>query len=253
MARRTIAKKKPSLGPSKLRMMPVRRISYLLPLPYPILPASTDDRVNMPRPTAAATNTKSFLQPRRASISLRLPQTSTAQFLQPKRRLGLSPTRWLSLDCFLLVDWWAHFTEGKNFTAWFTKWGLTWMCLLLLLLLACTQNAGLWKTFGMCLIGFPSRMLHHGMPWLDVTGSVVWLTPQFSCLRGCKQKEYRQITSLWFQFFLLVAGLVGKGLTIFRSMKVLGPSQSSWNKDEIFSSGENRPQGLEQFSHIFSY
>ncbi|KAL6344332.1 hypothetical protein AAG906_037910 [Vitis piasezkii] len=28
--------------------MPVKRISYLLPLPYPILPASTDDKVNMP-------------------------------------------------------------------------------------------------------------------------------------------------------------------------------------------------------------
>ena len=91
--RRTIAKNKPSLGPSKLRMMPVRSISYLLPLPYPILPASTDDKVNMPRPTVATTNTKSFLPPRQASTSLRLPQTSTTQFLQPKRRLGLSPTR----------------------------------------------------------------------------------------------------------------------------------------------------------------
>ncbi|XP_034706064.1 kinesin-like protein KIN-14S [Vitis riparia] len=87
--RRTIAKNKPSLGPSKLRMMPVRRISYLLPPPSPILPASTDDRGNMPRPTAAATNTKSFLQPRRTSISLRLPQTSTAQVLQPKRRVSI--------------------------------------------------------------------------------------------------------------------------------------------------------------------
>ena len=34
---------------------------------------------------------------------------------------------------------------------------------------------------------------------------------------------------------------------------MLGPSQSSWNKNEIFYSGENRPQGLEQFSHILSY
>ena len=69
--------------------MPVRRISYLLPPPSPILPASTDDRVNMPRPTAAATNTKSFLQPRRTSICLRLSQTSTAQVLQPKRRVSI--------------------------------------------------------------------------------------------------------------------------------------------------------------------
>ncbi|KAJ9682015.1 hypothetical protein PVL29_018080 [Vitis rotundifolia] len=87
--RRTIAKKKPSLGPSKPRMMPVRRISYLLPPPSPILPASTDDRVNMPRPTAAVSNTKSFLQPRWASLSLRLPQTSTARVLQPKRRFSI--------------------------------------------------------------------------------------------------------------------------------------------------------------------
>ncbi|CBI40880.3 unnamed protein product, partial [Vitis vinifera] len=70
-------------------MMPVRRISYLLPPPSPILPASTDDRVNMPKPTTVATNTKSFLQPRRASISLTLPQTSTTQFLQPKRRVSI--------------------------------------------------------------------------------------------------------------------------------------------------------------------
>ena len=69
--------------------MHVRRISYLLPPPSPILPALTDDRVNMLKPTAAATNTKSFLQPRRDSISLTLPQTSTTQFLQPKRRVSI--------------------------------------------------------------------------------------------------------------------------------------------------------------------
>ena len=67
--------------------MPVRRISYLLPPPSPILPASTDDIINMPRPIAVATNTKSFLQPRQ--ISLTLPQTSTTQFLQPKRRVSI--------------------------------------------------------------------------------------------------------------------------------------------------------------------
>ena len=67
--------------------MPVRRISYLLPPPSPILPTSTNDRINMPRPTAAATNTKYFLQPRR--ISLTLPQTSTTQFLQPKRQVSI--------------------------------------------------------------------------------------------------------------------------------------------------------------------
>nr|CAN68240.1 hypothetical protein VITISV_012392 [Vitis vinifera] len=100
---KTIAVKKPALGPSKPRM-PLRRISNFLlpPSPIPphktmssssIHPASTDDKENMLRPTAAATNTKSFLQPRRTSIAVRLPPTSTAQVLQPKRRVSIAAFR----------------------------------------------------------------------------------------------------------------------------------------------------------------
>ncbi|XP_034676577.1 kinesin-like protein KIN-14S [Vitis riparia] len=100
---KTIAVKRPALGPSKPRM-PLRRISNFLlpPSPIPphktmssssIHPASTDDKENMLRPTAAATNTKSFLQPRRTSIAVRVPPTSTAQVLQPKRRVSIAAFR----------------------------------------------------------------------------------------------------------------------------------------------------------------
>ncbi|RVX19067.1 Kinesin-like protein KIN-14S [Vitis vinifera] len=58
-----------------------------------IHPASTDDKENMLRTTAAATNTKSFLQPRRTSFAVRLPPTSTAQVLQPKRRVSIATFR----------------------------------------------------------------------------------------------------------------------------------------------------------------
>ncbi|XP_010659851.1 kinesin-like protein KIN-14S [Vitis vinifera] len=99
---KTIAEKKPPL-PSKPRM-PLRRISNFLPPPSPIPPhktmssssihpASTDDKENMLRTTAAATNTKSFLQPRRTSFAVRLPPTSTAQVLQPKRRVSIATFR----------------------------------------------------------------------------------------------------------------------------------------------------------------
>ena len=47
----------------------------------------------MLRTTAAATNTKSFLQPRRTSFAVRLPPTSTAQVLQPKRRVSIATFR----------------------------------------------------------------------------------------------------------------------------------------------------------------
>ncbi|RVX19069.1 Kinesin-like protein KIN-14S [Vitis vinifera] len=64
-----------AFGPSKLKM-PLKEISNFLPPPSPIpphktmsyssiLPASTDNKENMLRPSAAATKTKSLLQPRR--------------------------------------------------------------------------------------------------------------------------------------------------------------------------------------------
>ncbi|CAL5395860.1 unnamed protein product [Camellia sinensis] len=75
-AQKTIAEKKPPLGPSRLRL-PLRRITNFLPPPSPhhktstptssILPVSTDDKENI----SNTTKTKAPLKARRGSIAVR--------------------------------------------------------------------------------------------------------------------------------------------------------------------------------------
>ncbi|CAL5414374.1 unnamed protein product [Camellia sinensis] len=81
-AQKTIAEKKPPLGPSRLRL-PLRRITNFLPPPAPhhktstptssILPVSTDDKENI----SNTTKTKASLKARRGSIAVRPPPPAT--------------------------------------------------------------------------------------------------------------------------------------------------------------------------------
>ncbi|CAL5378872.1 unnamed protein product [Camellia sinensis] len=94
-AHKTIAEKKPPLGPSRLRL-PLRRITNFLPPPSPhhktstptssILPVSTDDKENISK----TTKTKAPLKARRGSIAVRPPPPATNPVLKPKRRASVA-------------------------------------------------------------------------------------------------------------------------------------------------------------------
>lgn len=90
--------KKPPLCPSKLRM-PLRKITNFMPPPSPLQKQKTGsalssmhDKENNPRTTAAGTNTKSLMKPRRMSVAVRPPPMS-AQVFQPKRRVSIATYR----------------------------------------------------------------------------------------------------------------------------------------------------------------
>ncbi|KAJ7977975.1 Kinesin-like protein [Quillaja saponaria] len=93
--------KKPPLGPSKLRM-PLRRITNFLPSPVPpkkrgnmnSFKRYSDRKENIPKATAMTTNREGFTKPqRRISIAVRPPPPSTAQVLQPRRRVSIATIR----------------------------------------------------------------------------------------------------------------------------------------------------------------
>ncbi|KAF3454469.1 hypothetical protein FNV43_RR04916 [Rhamnella rubrinervis] len=97
-AQKTLADKKPPLGPSKLRQ-PLRRISNLPP-PSPVPPKNTipntsaDGKENMPKLMGGtALARRSLYKPRRISIAVRPPSPSTARVLQPRRRVSLATFR----------------------------------------------------------------------------------------------------------------------------------------------------------------
>lgn len=97
--------KKPPLGPSRQRM-PLRRITnFMPPPPSPFLyhklttlknsaAAAIDNKENTSKLTTAS-NTNSLLKPRRVSIAIGPPTTTTkpAKSLQPKRRVSIATIR----------------------------------------------------------------------------------------------------------------------------------------------------------------
>ncbi|KDP23518.1 hypothetical protein JCGZ_23351 [Jatropha curcas] len=97
--------RKPPLAPSKLRM-PLRRITNFVPPPTPlqtkktkikasVAPSSIGDKENIARNTTtmAGRDTKSLMQPRRISIAFKPTATTSAQVLQPKRRVSIATLR----------------------------------------------------------------------------------------------------------------------------------------------------------------
>ncbi|XWS57542.1 hypothetical protein CRYUN_Cryun09bG0183400 [Craigia yunnanensis] len=96
----TKMEKKPPLGPSKLRL-PLRRITNFMPPASPMPTnrkttrmsmAASDGKENNQKAVMAPTNTKTLWKPRRTSIAVR-PPTTTTQVLQPKRRVSIATLR----------------------------------------------------------------------------------------------------------------------------------------------------------------
>ncbi|GAV63164.1 Kinesin domain-containing protein [Cephalotus follicularis] len=97
---KTQTQKKPPLGPSQLRL-PLRRITNFLPPRSPVPPrkmniprstlAATEEKENISKTTMAA-DTKGLLKPRRISIAVRPPPTTT-QVIQPRRRVSIATLR----------------------------------------------------------------------------------------------------------------------------------------------------------------
>ncbi|KAG8649665.1 hypothetical protein MANES_08G120600v8 [Manihot esculenta] len=99
-AEKTKIERKPPLCPSKLRL-PLRRITNFIPPATPLhtkkikttasmVPSSMQDKENIARTTMARRETRSLLQPRRISVAVRPPATTSAQVLQPKRRVSIA-------------------------------------------------------------------------------------------------------------------------------------------------------------------
>ncbi|OMO62522.1 hypothetical protein CCACVL1_22775 [Corchorus capsularis] len=98
---KTKMEKKPPLGPSKMRL-PLRRITNVMPPASSPMPtnrkttlsmAVLNDKENNHKTVMAAANTKNLLmKPRRTSIAVR-PPTTTTQVLQPKRRVSIATLR----------------------------------------------------------------------------------------------------------------------------------------------------------------
>ncbi|CAL2269188.1 unnamed protein product [Prunus armeniaca] len=99
-AQKTAVEKKPPLAPSKSRL-PLRRITNFMPPALPpkkpsyttsVVPSSMDGKENIST-TLAGRNQKSLILPRRISIAVRPPTTTTSQILQPKRRVSIATYR----------------------------------------------------------------------------------------------------------------------------------------------------------------
>ncbi|KAG8648263.1 hypothetical protein MANES_09G167000v8 [Manihot esculenta] len=100
VAEKTKVEKKPPLGPSKMRL-PLRRITNFIPqtpnhsmknkTTGSVVQSSMLDKENFARTTMVERDTKSYLQPRRISVTARPPATTTsAQVRQPKRRVSIA-------------------------------------------------------------------------------------------------------------------------------------------------------------------